>query len=197
MKADLVGNSVVGAALLFSVGVMLFATHRYSVAHDIVAATRLSAARAEAQDHLVGRAIDLGRFRADTALSRSGDPRLGTLVWVVDLDRCSGCFDAVGEWMRLERLLNDDFMVILTGDMSVEIQARLRALTKSFVVHTTREAVMRSFGNTLPSTKLLLDANGIAVLVDSRSSGQDCGWSFEPQVGTMRGVVSASSIRKH
>jgi Uma2 family endonuclease len=43
--------------------------------------------------------------------------------------------------------------------------------------------------------EVLLDSAGIAVLVDSRASGQDCGWSFERQVGTIHGVETARAIR--
>jgi hypothetical protein len=75
------------------------------------------------------------------------------------------------------------------------VAAQLRALRRTVVGQARREDVLAKLGNILPNTKFLLDAERIAVLVDSRASGKDCGWSFEAQVAAIRGLNSAQAIR--
>ena len=88
-----------------------------------------------------------------------------------------------------------DSGLALIGNVTGDVEARLRALRRTTVVRATRGTVARTLGRVLASTKLLLDSAGIAVLVDSRASGQDCAWSFERQIGTTYGLETARAIR--
>jgi hypothetical protein len=157
----------------------------------------LPAARAQAQDRLVGTVVDVAALSG--GMERRGDgnvPHRPAIVWLLDLDRCSGCFDSVGEWTRLERLDDHDALLILIGDRTPAVDARLRALRRTEVRWTDRERVHDQLGPVLANTRLLLDEDGIALLVDSRAVGQDCGWSFEAQVGALKGLNSAWAIRQ-
>ncbi len=117
------------------------------------------------------------------------------VVWIVDLEKCSGCFGAVGEWARLERLADYDLLLFTIGRLTPAIESRIRALQRTVVRPTTRATVSAVIGPVLANTKLLLDVDRIAVLVDSRASGQECGWSFEAQISAVKGLASAKSIR--
>ena len=47
----------------------------------------------------------------------------------------------------------------------------------------------------LPNTKGLVDESGTVLLTDSRAAASECGWSFEAQVGALRGVLTGKVIR--
>lgn len=150
-----------------------------------------NAARAVSQDQLIGRALAL----RDIAPASVPEDTRHMFLWVVDLDRCFGCFDSVAQWARLELLLNYRFRLLLVGAPNPQVKARLRVLSKTSTAIVTREEARRLIGNTLPSTKLLLNEEGVVLLADSRSSGQNCGWNFEAQVGALVGALPARAIR--
>jgi hypothetical protein len=156
---------------------------------------RMSSERARTQDRLIGSAIDVASFGAGSPVSHLLNRRRPVLLWIVDLENCSGCFDGVSEWTRLERLEDHDLVLLLMGARTRGVAAQLRALRRTVVGQARREDVLAKLGNILPNTKFLLDAERIAVLVDSRASGKDCGWSFEAQVAAIRGLNSAQAIR--
>lgn len=166
-------------------------------ATQVIERTGPGYARAAVQDALIGRTIDLGRLgiAPDPAEAGAEAPRRPALIWVLDLDRCQGCFDSVTEWAQLERLAEHDRHMVLTGEPTSDVLARLRVLRATSVVRNLRDSVTALLGPTLANTKLLVDPTGIILLADSRSSGQDCGWSFEAQVGALRGLGSAARIR--
>jgi len=189
-RIGLLSEAITVVALLLALAVAGIAQRRNALLRETILQIRMSSTRAQAQDRLIGKKIDtssLGLGRSATA------PPM--LLWIIDLDNCAGCFDDVSEWRRLERLEDHDLALLLVGKPDRSVAARLRALRKTVVAQTTRAEVLGSLGNTLPNTKLLLDAEGIAVLVDSRASGQECGWSFDAQVAAIRGLQSARAIR--
>lgn len=193
-RAGLLTDGITVAALLLALMVAGLSQRRTAVLRETIHQMRLSSLRAEAQDRLTGRRIDLPSLGLDRPATRASEAR-PLLLWIVDLDNCDGCFDGVGEWTRLERLEDHDLALLLTGESAYGVQARLRALRRTLVRRVTHQTVLGSLGRLLPNTKLLLDSEGIAVLVDSRASGQECGWSFEAQVATIRGTRSARAIR--
>jgi hypothetical protein len=183
------------AALVVALVVVGLLQRRNGTLRDAVLEARLSSRRGLVQDRLTGRTIDL----AALGIARPGaasDQRRPMVLWVVDLDSCSGCFDGVGAWSRLERLGSYDLFLILLGARTADVEARIRALRGTNVTDSRRAQVVRVLGPVLPSTRLLLDADGVAILVDSRASGQECGWSFEAQVASVTGVNSGRTIRR-
>ena len=74
-------------------------------------------------------------------------------------------------------------------------QAVRRALRSTPAVATTSEEVRTTFGSLLPNTKMLIDAKGIILSADSRSTGSECGWSFDAQVGALRGALASELVR--
>lgn len=167
----------------------------YSKARVALESRSSSYARISFQDRIIGSAVDLRRLGGITNLGpAAGRP---ALIWVIDLDSCHSCFDTVTWWMELEqRLADHDLVLLLAGEAtSPGIQARIRILGRTKVVEVHRDSVVEEVGATLASTKILLDDSGVVLLADSRSSGQECGWSFEAQVGVLRGLPVADLIR--
>ena len=128
------------------------------------------------------------------------DPALGlnklpAVVWIVDLTRCTGCFDTIIDWVQLEDLKSHDVILYISGEPTANVTHRLRALRRTRVVWTDTASASRIIGPVLPNTKLLLTANGVVAMVDSRDTGQECGWSFEAQVAELLGMEAARPIR--
>ncbi|MGH7467409.1 MAG: hypothetical protein ACRENP_05420 [Longimicrobiales bacterium] len=181
------------SALVVSLGVAYVGIRRTADARELVDSMRLSSARAQAQDRLIGSTLKLARVDAVRQARTNGSRRM--LMWIVNLDKCSGCFDAVGEWTRLEQLSDHDAFLLLIGQRTPEVEARLRALDKTHVTSLSADAAAQIFGPLLANTKLLVDPDGIVLLADSRAGGQECGWSFEAQVGAVMGATAGNSIR--
>lgn len=183
------------AALAMSFAAAAVSYVRYLSAADIVLQTRMSSARAEAQDRLIGKVVNVSALMGNTVGSRSGARTHGMVVWIVDLDRCSGCFDSVAEWARLETHPDYSFTLLLSGSRSAAVEARLRILKRTQVQWIPRARAIQVLGTTLANTKLLLDSADVALLVDTRGSGQECGWSFDAQVGAIWGTTPSTAIR--
>ena len=70
-----------------------------------------------------------------------------------------------------------------------------RALRDTEIVSMSKEELVAAVGPLLSNTKLLVDGNGIILLADARSGGSECGWSFDAQVGALRGVLASHLVR--
>lgn len=182
-------------ALLVSGSAAVLSARQLGAARETIARTRLSSLRAEGQDRLIGKRIDLQSLVPVRPMVVSAEAKRSTLVWVLQLDRCSGCFDTVSEWVRLEQLSDYDLILVLVGRSTPAVEARLRALSRTVVHWGSQARVDSALGDVLPNTKLLLDSLGVAVLVDTRASGQECGWNFEAQISALAGVGQATAIR--
>ena len=117
------------------------------------------------------------------------------LVWIVDLDRCPTCFDgSLAVWNALAADPALRRHVLVVGPENVPPSAR-RALRGTTLATIRREDLEAVTGRLLPNTKVLLDDDGTVLMADSRAAASECGWSFEAQVGALRGVYSANLIR--
>ena len=131
-------------------------------------------------------------------LQRSEDLGAGDgakLVWVVDSDRCDRCFDGgIGAWNALapDSSLSRHVLVYGGGGLPGEVRRALRGTT---ITKVSREEVEEALGPLLPTTKLLVGGEGTVLLADSRTANSECGWSFEAQVGVLRGVLPSAMIR--
>lgn len=152
--------------------------------------------RAMTHDRLIGTKVALADLLGDAV--NSAETVGPAIVWIVDLDGCMGCLDTVAPWLELEELAGYNLFFLMVGrdDPSSVVESRTRIFRRTMVMRNDRNSVFAVLGPTLASTKLLLDSNGFALLVDSRSSGQACGWSFEAQVGALLGLDTADRIRK-
>ena len=70
-----------------------------------------------------------------------------------------------------------------------------RALRGTTITVGSREQIETVLGPLLPDTKVLLDHSGTILMSDSRTAASECGWSFEAQVGALRGVLASGVIR--
>lgn len=173
-----------GAGLVWSVA---------SSNRELVAKLKLTTPlveRASVRDRLVGTSVSLSSFDLDRP-----DAADAHLLWIVDLARCPTCLNAgVAVWNALG---DDAFLkrhVVVFGDDDVLDEAR-RALRGTTFTTASRQDLEAAFGPLLPNTKLLVDGAGVVVLADSRTAASDCGWSFEAQVGALRGTLTAGLIR--
>lgn len=140
------------------------------------------------RDRLVGTRVSLPMIERSDSLGAE-------LVWVVDSDRCDRCFgDGVAAWNALaaDSSLRRHLLVVGAGGLPGEVRRALRGTT---VTTVTREEVDAVLGPLLPTTKLLLGSEGTVLLADSRTANSECGWSFEAQVGVLRGVLPSALIR--
>jgi len=186
-----IGLSVVAVLAVTSVAIDAMRQHR--VALGLIARLDHSAARAQIQDRLIGQRLDLSALLDDGVGEGQLDAR--TVLWVVDLEECVGCFDSVVSWARLESARSHNLALVLIGETTPSVEARLRGLTRTRVQWAERKQVEAVLGPVLPNTKLLVTADGFVLLADSRYSGQDCGWIFDAQVGALAGVNEAHRIR--
>lgn len=181
-------------ALVTGGAAVLHYHERYTDAQEVVARTRGSFVRSSVQDRLIGTTIDLARLAGRPESRRSQLVR-PSLIWILDLDRCDGCFDTVVDWSELEQLADHDLWLFLTGRSTSDVELRLRVLSRTSIRWLSRDSIAAVLGTLHPNTKLLLSPNGTALMVDSRTSGQECGWNFEAQIGTLRGLEWESRIR--
>lgn len=153
----------------------------------------LGAARNAIQDRLVGTRVDLGLLGG--AMTKPRGSASDVLLWVVDPNSCGRCvaegfgaWDALGTDLALRRRL------VVVGEGELPEEAR-RALRGTEVVRASRDSVLLALGALLPNTKLLIDDGGVVLMADSRSASSECGWSFDAQVGALRGVLTGETIR--
>jgi len=178
-------------AMAVAIGVTSITLVRNNRAQVVIEQLAPKAARLQTLDRLVGSRIDLARLVGEDNPS----PQRPILVWVIDLERCDGCFDDIGQWVRLERLSDYDLFLLLSGMSEPGVEAQLRGLTRTLVKEVGIEDVLGVLGGVLPNTKLVLSPQGVVMMVDSRASGQICGWNFEAQVGALLGVNTPEAIR--
>jgi len=193
-KRRMLREGIFALALIATTGMTLRLLALNASGRERLAETESSSLRANTEDQLVGRTLALLAINEPEADKAAPDAK-PILLWVLDLERCSGCLDAVSQWTRLEQLLDYRFVVVVVGTPSPEARTRLRVMRKTRVVSASDESVTRMIGRRLPSTKLLLTGEGVVLLADSRAAGQNCGWSFEAQVGVLMGVLPPASIR--
>ena len=156
----------------------------------MLAATDSLAERSSVSDRLVGTVLPLSFLELDEAVT--GDDHL---IWIVDVQRCGTCLEgSVGPWNALAEDVSLQRHVVVYGDEGLPAVAQ-RTLRGTKVMSATRE-LASALGPVLPSTKLLIDGNGTIIMADSRANVSVCGWSFEAQVGFLRGIFSADVIRR-
>lgn len=144
------------------------------------------------RDRLVGKRVSLPMIERSDGVGADGEAEL---VWVVDSDRCDRCFgDGVAGWNALaaDSSLRRHLLVFGARGLPGEVRRALRGTT---VTTATREEVDAALGPLLPTTKFLVGAEGTVLLADSRTANSECGWSFEAQVGVLRGVLPSALIR--
>ena len=154
------------------------------------------AERAMVVDRLVGRQISLD-FLHETIGILDGDrgPVEAWLLWIVDLERCANCLnEGFVVWNALAEDPSVSRHLLVLGEGKVPDHAR-RALRGTTITTASRAEVETVLGPLLPNTKALVDHSGIILMSDSRSTAWECGWSFEAQVGALRGALNSNVIR--
>jgi len=184
------GLSVVAVLAVTSVAIDAMRQHR--VALGLIDRLDHSAARAQIQDRLIGQRLDLSALLDDGVGEGQLDAR--TVLWVVDLEECVGCFDSVVSWARLESARSHNLALVLIGETTPSVEARLRGLTRTRVQWAERKQVeaLRELARKVYEQGA---ESKFDKLRDSRYSGQDCGWIFDAQVGALAGVNEAHRIR--
>jgi len=204
VKESTVGNRrsrrVAGLAVALLLGaaslLVLYAT---SINRELLASLSIQdalASRTAVHDRLVGRSIPLTLFgRSASPDSATPESTEAHLLWIADPDLCPRClteglasWNALGDDPALQRRL------IVVGGGEVPAGAR-RALRGTAIVSVGKEELTAALGPLLPNTKILVDGSGIILLADSRSAGSECGWSFDAQVGALRGVLASHLVR--
>ncbi len=172
-----------------AIGVWKLASQNRELRAALVAADS-RAVEAMVRDRLVGTSVPLSFLALDEP-----DPGDAHLIWLVDIEHCPSClagahpaWNALGEDASLRRHL-----VVFEEDEVPEAVRRTLRGTK--VTSASREELDAAFGSRLPSTKLLVDGDGIVLLADSRAGVSECDWSFEAQVGALRGTLASGVIR--
>lgn len=167
---------------------------RAEAARDLAMAMEPGYRRAQLHDVLIGTHIDLSALGLRTSVEPGHEGRF-VLLWIVDLDRCVGCFDSVTDWVGLEAATDHSLYMLLLGDPTPDVEARLRVLERTTVSILPPDQVAAVLGPILPSTKLLVDSSGFVLDADGRSAGQDCGWSFEARFRALLAIGSSRLIR--
>ena len=157
---------------------------------------RALAERATVLDRLVGRRVPLD-FLHETIGIPDGDRDVVEvrLLWIVDLERCANCLTggfAVWNALAEDRSVSRHLLVV--GAREVPDHAS-RALRGTTIAAASREEIETALGPLLPDTKALVDHSGTILMSDSRAAASECGWSFEAQVGAVRGVLASGVIR--
>lgn len=191
---------VAGSAVALLLGVAtLLVLHATSINRELLASLSIQdalASRTAVHDRLVGRPIPLTLLgRAASADSVTPESAEAHLLWIADPDLCPRClteglasWNALGDDRALRRRL------IVAGGGEVPAGAR-RALRGTAIVSVGKEELTAALGPLLPNTKILVDGSGIILLADSRSAGSECGWSFDAQVGALRGALASELVR--
>lgn len=188
----------IAVALLLGAACVLV-LHATSINRELRASLSIQnalASRTAVHDRLVGRRVPLTLVGRPASLD-SGAPQDAEahLVWIVDPNLCSRClteglasWNALGDDPALRRRL------IIAGGGEVPAGAR-RALRGTAIVTVGKEELTATLGPLLANTKVLIDGGGVILLADSRSAGSECGWSFDAQVGALRGMLASHLVR--
>ena len=96
--------------------------------------------------------------------------------------------------MPWERILSWSVVFGWWGMGKCQYVAR-RALRGTEFASLSREELDAALGPIFPNTKVLIDGSGTVLMADARTATSECGWSFEAQVGALRGVIASSVIR--
>ena len=200
MGSQAVGRKVAGIAVaLLLVAASVLIVRATGINRELRASLSIQnalASRTAVHDRLVGRRIPLTLLgQSTTQDSETPWNAQAHLLWIVDPNLCPRCltegfasWNALGDDRGLRRRL------ILTGDGEVPAGAR-RALRGTEIVSVSKGELAAALGPLLPNTKTLVDGSGIILLADSRSGGSECGWSFDAQVGALRGVLASHLVR--
>ena len=188
-------RGVLIAALLVVASVLI--GHAASVnrgLHTALQTQHAAASRTAIHDRLIGQPLPHSllnhlqiRPTAPRGVARSH------LLWIVDGDRCGGCLaDGLPMWSELAGDSLLDRHVILVGQA---LSGTQRHEVRGNVTVMAREKISEALGTLLPNTKILTDDQGIILMADSRFTGPECGWSFDAQVGALRGILATDLLR--
>ncbi len=159
----------------------------------VIQARDAVAARSVVHDRLVGARVDLGLLGGTPSESTESSGEV--LLWIVDPASCGRCVvEGFGAWDALAADPELRRRLVVIGKEELPREAR-RAVRGTEVTRVSREEASLALGTVLPNTKLLVDHRGIVLMADSRSASSECGWSFEAQVGALRGVLAGETIR--
>jgi hypothetical protein len=195
MKRSRVAWEIVQIALLLAAG--LYVLRSQTLLHRLTAVNmeiRSAAERAQVQDRLIGRTLRPPPASLAGDVS-SDNRRATTLYWVVDSNHCRSCLQSFALWNQLHDIPDLDLSLILVGDRLPPGDPALRAVQGTMVWRATRADIQSWLGPVLPNTKILVDSSGVILMADSRFSSEECGWSFDAQLGSLEHVVSPSEIR--
>ena len=147
-------------------------------------------------DRLVGRRVPLDFLRETIGIPDDDrDVVEVRLLWIVDLERCANCLTGgFAVWNALAEDRSVSRHLVVVGEMEVPDHAS-RALRGTTIAAASREEIETVLGPLLPDTKALVDHGGTILMSDSRAAASECGWSFEAQVGALRGVLASGVIR--
>ena len=154
------------------------------------------AERATVLDRLVGLRVPLQFLHETIGMPGSSrDVVEVRLLWVVDLERCPNCLTGgFAVWNALAEDPTVSRHLLVVGEGEVPDHAN-RALRGTTIAAASREEIETVLGPLLPNTKALVDNSGTILMSDSRTAASECGWSFEAQVGALRGVLTSGVIR--
>lgn len=170
MSRNAAGAKLMGYLLLvfaFVAGLMMAAAafRNGTQAQDALARARMIAMRSAVQDRLIGSRIEIQQLLAEADSDSSYVGSKPAILWVLDLERCHRCLAGVGGWTRLERLGTHDLVLLIIGEPSREVQGMLRTLRRTRITVATRAVVFSHLGPVLENTKMLIDEDGIIVLL--------------------------------
>lgn len=180
------------------VGALLLVWRAASVNRDLQAVIQVTGGVADrlfVQDRLVGAELQLPFLQHEAAGDSSGSRY--RLLWIVDIERCTTCLTtSFGLWNALSRDgdLTRHLLVIGLTDREIPRSAR-RGLRGTRIKSLSRKQALAAFGPLLGNTKILVDHTGTVIMADSRQDALSCAWSFEAQVGILRGIFSSEAIR--
>lgn len=145
------------------------------------------------RDRLVGTQVSLpGLTRA---VENRPNDNGADLIWIVDTDRCAGCFGrGLATWSALGADSSLRRHMLVRGSQGLPAGVR-RALRGTRITTVSGQELHKALGPLLPTTMLLIDGEGTILMADSRKANTECGWSFEAQVGALRRVFSSGLIR--
>ena len=186
------------AAVLLVVG-SLWVWRTIGINRELRATLQFTAALAErstVRDRLVGRRVPSDFLRESIGIPDDDrDVVEARLLWIVDLERCANCLTSgCAVWNALAEDPSVSRHLLVIGEGEVPDYAS-RALRGTTIAAASREEIDTVLGPLLPDTKVLLDDSGTILMSDSRTAASECGWSFEAQVGALRGVLASGVIR--
>ncbi len=185
-------------AVLLVVG-SLWVWRTIGINRELRATLQFTAALAErstVRDRLVGRRVPSDFLRESIGIPDDDrDVVEARLLWIVDLERCANCLTSgFAVWNALAEDPSVSRHLLVIGEGEVPDYAS-RALRGTTIAAASREEIDTVLGPLLPDTKALVDHSGTILMSDSRAAASECGWSFEAQVGALRGVLASGVIR--